>query len=710
MEDEKQQEAVVNVPILDKDKLLQSIFRISTFVTESRSLNEILKKILDEVVDTLGFRIGNIRLFDESKQFLETQVVKNYSPEEAERAFSVAIDVQMHDCIAAKVATSGAPMAIEDAASDGRITETDRMLAKVYSSGSMICAPLKIGDEIIGTMAASCQETTKFYPEEINLFLTFANQMGIIIHNARLFEANAEKIRQLLVLQKAVSEMNARHALDNNILNILTRSSLEITHCDKVMVYFLDVEKNRSLVTLGDEIVIDESKAYTQQVERSIIKVALSSNRITTQQHAAADLTPIFPGFASEIALPFSVKDKFRGVLYLAKKTGSYLPDQIQVLDILTQDAATSYDNAIMHSMLSLEAQSLKTEVEKLKERENILLGFHNILGQSEKMLQVFHIIEEIAGHDTSVLIQGESGTGKELIARALHKQSKRSDKRFIDINCAAIPGTLLESELFGYEAGAFTDAKKRKTGLLEAASGGTLLLDEIGEMSIHLQAKFLRMLEDGYIRRLGGTDNIPIDIRFIFSTNRDLARMVSEGTFREDLYYRISVVPIRMPSLRERGDDILLLAQFYVDEFNNKFQKRVRGFSKDAEAVLLSYAWPGNVRELKNLMERVMILQNPNSLIKPENLPAELRASADQNKSKNLFPPLSQIELFSPEDIEVSDYDAVTEKITNDIKSKIIARALSKARGNQTQAAKLLGISRYKLIREQKRLQNQVP
>jgi transcriptional regulator with PAS, ATPase and Fis domain len=184
---------------------------------------------------------------------------------------------------------------------------------------------------------------------------------------------------------------------------------------------------------------------------------------------------------------------------------------------------------------------------------------------------------------------------------------------------------------------------------------------------------------------------------------------MVAEGTFREDLYYRISVVPIRMPSLRERGEDILLLAQFYIDEFNKKFQKRIRGFSKDAESVLLSYAWPGNVRELKNLMERVMILQNPNSVITPENLPAELRASADQNKSKNLFPRLSQIELFSQNEIDVADYDTVTEKITNDIKSRIISQALSKSRGNQTQAAKLLGISRYKLIREQKRLRDKL-
>ena len=192
-EEKKQNNAAMTTPILDKDKLLQSIFRISTFVTESRNLNEILKKILDEVVDTLGFRIGNIRLFDESKQYLETQVVKNYSPEEAERAFAVAIDVRKHDCVAAKVATSGEPMAVEDASTDDRITEMDRLLAKVYSKGSMICAPLKIGDEIIGTMAASCQETTKFYPEEINLFLTFANQMGIIIHNARLVRGQRRK-------------------------------------------------------------------------------------------------------------------------------------------------------------------------------------------------------------------------------------------------------------------------------------------------------------------------------------------------------------------------------------------------------------------------------------------------------------------------------------------------------------------------------------
>ena len=259
---------------------------------------------------------------------------------------------------------------------------------------------------------------------------------------------------------------------------------------------------------------------------------------------------PVFEGYTSEIAFPLRSQRKAVGALYLAKKSGGYAEDQINILDILVKNAATSYDNAMMHAMLSQEAKSLKTEVDKLKEREDMLLGFHNILGKSNNMLSIFRTIEEVAGHNTSVLIRGASGTGKELLARAIHKQSNRSSQPFVDVNCAAIPGTLLESELFGYEAGAFTDARKRKIGLLEYATGGTLLLDEIGEMTMPLQAKFLRVLEDGYVRRLGGTENIPIDVRFIFSTNRDLNRMVAEGAFREDLYYRISVVPIIVPPL----------------------------------------------------------------------------------------------------------------------------------------------------------------
>jgi transcriptional regulator with GAF, ATPase, and Fis domain len=468
----------------------------------------------------------------------------------------------------------------------------------------------------------------------------------------------------------------------------------------------LDIEKNRCLVNDGGKVSIDDRRACEEKIGPTIIREAIDTNAIINRQGPASypSTQPVYAGYNSELAIPLKVKDKFRGALYLAKKTETYSQDQIHILDILVKNASTSYDNAIMHSMLSLEAKTLKTEVEKLKEREDVLLGFHNILGKSKKMLSLFHVIEEVAGHNTNILIQGESGTGKELIARAIHRQSNRSNKKFVDINCAAIPGTLLESELFGYEAGAFTDARRRKIGLLEDANGGTMLLDEIGDMSIHIQAKFLRMLEDGHIRRLGGNDNIPIDVRFIFSTNRDLAKMVAEGAFREDLFYRISVVPIVIPPLRERADDLLLLARYYVEEFNRKFKKNVRGFTEDAERILTTYPWPGNVRELKNIIERIMILHNDGSLITADNLPVEMKATTHQEKLRiQIDDILPQI---SPEGI---DFTRVTERIVNDVKRKIIENTLETTRGNKTEAARRLGISRYKLIREQRKIDNYI-
>jgi two-component system, NtrC family, response regulator AtoC len=693
---------VSSILLLDKDKLLQSIFRLSSFLTAPSNLNEMLVKILDEVVDSIGFDRGIIRLFDASKQNLEAKVVKNYSPEEAKHVFAVALNIHQHDCIVTRVAKSAQPIAVEVTSTDPRITETDRRLTKIYDRGSYFCAPLKIGEEVIGIIAAWFKEETKFFPEEINLFVTYANTLSIIIHNMRLFEANAEKIRQLMILQDAVSEMNVSYILDNHILEILVKSAIRIARSEKVLVYFLDIEKNRCLVNDGGLLSIDDRHDCEERIGPTIIREALDTNTIITRKRSAEALStqPVFPGYGSEIALPLKVKDKFKGALYLAKKEGGYSQNQIHILDILVKNAATSYDNAIMHSMLSLEAKSLKTEVEKLKEREDILLGFHDILGKSKKMLSLFHVIKEVAKHDTNILIQGESGTGKELIARAIHRQSNRNAKPFVDVNCAAIPGTLLESELFGYEAGAFTDARKRKLGLLEHASGGTILLDEIGDMSIHLQAKFLRMLEDGHIRRLGGNDNIPIDVRFIFATNRDLNRMAAEGSFREDLFYRISVVPILIPPLRERTDDLLLLARYYVEEFNRKFKKKVKGFTEDAERILIAYPWPGNVRELKNIIERIMILHNNGTLITAESLPAEMKATTHQEKLRiqidNILPQLSS---------EGIDFTMVTERITNDIKRKIIENTLETTRGNKTEAARRLGISRYKLIREQRKI-----
>ncbi len=686
-------------PLLDKDKLLKSIFKISAFLTAPSNVDEILGKILDEVVDTIGFHRGIIRLFDDNRQYLETKVVKNYGQEEAKRAFSVALNMNEHVCIATRVARTGIPIAVEDAATDPRISDYDRYLTSISNQGSYFCSPLKIENEVIGIIAVWCREETRFYPEEINLFLAFANQISIIIHSARLFEKNAQKISQLTALQEAVTTMNQSYNLDNHIHDILVTWSRRIAGAEKALVYFWDIENDRCLINDGERVTVEDGGPGQEIIGRSIIKNAIETGKIVTRQAADRDKPPLYDGYDSEIALPLSIRDKFKGALYLASKSARYSQDLVNIIDILVKNAAISYDNAIMHSLISLEAKNLKSEVEKLKQREDILLGFHNIIGKSKKITDIFYLIQEVADHNTNILIQGESGTGKELIARAIHRQSIRAAKPFISLNCAAIPGTLLESELFGYEAGAFTDAKKRKLGIIDSANGGTLLLDEIADMSIHIQAKFLRVLEEGSLRRLGGTENIPIDVRFIFSTNKDLSKMVQEGTFRDDLFYRISVLPITIPPLRERPEDVALLANHYLEEFNQKFKKRVKGFSYDAEYVLRNHPWPGNVRELRNVIERVMILQPADSIITLDNLPTEVK-SAKAVGPINLT--MNNVNFLLP--AEKMNFTRLTENIIHEIKDKMIRQALETSRGNKTKAAKLLGISRYKLIREQKK------
>jgi len=709
---------------IDKDKLIKSMFRISQFMAAPHmdglshnlflddfhfqgislnapfSVDEIMKKILDETVDSLGFDRGIICLLDQSKENLITRVAKNYNPEEADRAFSVALNLKKHDSFETRVAKTGQYIALEDSETDPRLTDTDRKITKFYKRGSTFYAPLSIEDEVIGIIAVWTKNKTTFSPEEIEILLTFANHVSIIIHLARLFENNWERIQQLLLLQKAVSGLNSSSSLDQ-IHNILLKYALKLGHAERGIIYFLDVENNRRLICDEEKVTVDENNDLAGRIERSIIRKAMESEAILLRQVSSMERSDcLFPELPSDIVIPFRISQKFRCALYLCKKDGTYSQDQINVLDILAKNAATSYDNAIMNSRLTLEAKSLKFEVEKLKEREDILLGFHDIIGKSAPMQKIFHIIQEVAKHDTHVLVQGESGTGKELIARAIHRQSNRNGKRFVEVNCAAIPGTLLESELFGYEAGAFTDARKRKTGLLEYASGGTLLLDEIGDMSLPLQAKFLRMLESGHIRRLGGTDNIPVDVRFIFSTNKDLHRMAADGSFREDLLYRIRIVPILIPPLRERTEDIILLAKHYIKEFNKKLNKRVMGFTRDAERMLIRYNWPGNVRELRNIIERVMILQNLGRSITPKDLPAEIKEKAPHGIKLD-------IETLPLSFEDGLDYKITVELLTREIKEKILTRALTREGGKKAAAARFLGISRYAFLRELKKLEN---
>ena len=328
-----------------------------------------------------------------------------------------------------------------------------------------------------------------------------------------------------------------------------------------------------------------------------------------------------------------------------------------------------------------LERRRLQQENVLLKRALRTQHQFSNIIGTSSPMLALFQLIETIAPTGSTVLITGESGTGKELIARAIHVNSPRRERPFVAVNCGALSETLLDSELFGHMRGAFTGADSNKKGLIEVAEKGTIFLDEIGEMSPVLQVKLLRVLQERKFRRLGGTEEIDADIRILAATNRDLTKMVAEGTFREDLFYRINVIPMRVPPLRDRQDDIPLLAEHFVARFADQMGKSVTGISGGAMALLKQHSWPGNIRELENAMERAVALERT-PMILPDSLPEQLsRGPADAPSAA-----------AAAEGFPDAGFDL--EQHVQDIEREYIAEALRRAGGVKVKAAELLGMS----------------
>jgi len=371
----------------------------------------------------------------------------------------------------------------------------------------------------------------------------------------------------------------------------------------------------------------------------------------------------------SVLAVPLEVQGKMLGVMYLdASSPGArFDSDLLEFVATLGNIAALAIENA-------RHLERLGGENRRLYEELNI---HHSMIGESKAMHEVYDFVSRVAGRDSTVLISGESGTGKELVARAVHANSSRTNKPFVAINCAAITETLLESELFGHERGAFTGAVSQKKGKLEVAEGGTVFLDEIGELAVPMQAKLLRVLQEREFERVGGTRSIKLDVRLIAATNRDLKEASRTGTFRPDLYYRLNVVSLHMPALRERREDIPLLAAFFAAQYGEKVKRRVAGISPEARACLQRYDWPGNVRELENAIERAVVLGSTELILiddLPDSILEETAASGE---------PVSAL------------HDGI-----RDAKKVLIERAIEQANGNYTDAAKILGVHPNHLFR----------
>ena len=341
----------------------------------------------------------------------------------------------------------------------------------------------------------------------------------------------------------------------------------------------------------------------------------------------------------------------------------------------------------------ALESARVYRELSHRRRNEKERYAREFVRGASPAIRAVYEIAEKVAASDTtSVLIQGESGTGKQVIARYIHDMGTLADGPFLEINCAAIPRELLETELFGHEKGAFTDARARKQGLLELADGGTLFLDEIGEMSSSLQVKILKVLENMTFRRVGGTRDLSVSVRIVSATNQDLARMVNEGRFREDLYYRLMVVPIRMPALRERREDIPLLAEHYIATFSKAFRKRFHAIRPEAVQKLLEYPWPGNIRELRNVFERTILLED-GEWVEPHHLKLGTE-SGNGRRGNDLLESLHEVLVEG----RLAPAGVPFEQWIEEIERGLITRAFEVAGGNQTRTAELLQTTRDKL------------
>jgi two-component system response regulator AtoC len=440
-------------------------------------------------------------------------------------------------------------------------------------------------------------------------------------------------------------------------------------------------------------LIVDDEESFRHMLSVILIKegyeVETSSNGDEGLQKAAA--SP-FDQILCDIRMPHMDGLEF---LRAIKKTGvdatiimmsayGTVDTAIEAMKLGAYDYISKPfkpDEIILTLRKAEEREQLRRENQLLKKEVGKEYSFENIVSKNEQMQKIFDVIKKVSQYKSTVLITGESGTGKELVAKALHYNSDRYQNPFIAVNCGAIPENLLESELFGHAKGAFTDAIRTKKGLFEEADGGTLFLDEIGELPGQLQVKLLRVLQDGEIRRIGESKPIKIDVRIVAATVKDLSREVNEGRFREDLFYRLNVLPIHIPPLRERKEDIPLLIQHFIGKYNKTMNKNVVDIDHNALETLINYKWYGNVRELENTVERAIVLSEKNN-IELENLPIEIQDFKEE----------FQVEQWPDEEYSIKK----TSKI---LEINLIKKALKKTKGNHTHAAKLLEISHRALL-----------
>ena len=484
----------------------------------------------------------------------------------------------------------------------------------------------------------------------------------------------ARDLNTLLLISKNISKLRDHDSLAWELLGMI----FDVVPADRgALLYFGEDSEQIAWSAAWDRrrgpgVPVRVSKTVVSRVAREKSGLLMTNVSTNTELKKSASFTDL--PVHSLLCAPIAISGHVAGVIYLDTQDARVRFDanHLQMLTAIASLASLALDNIGYLEKLQLENRELRTQI----------TIEHNMVGSSARMREVFEFIRRVAPTDSTVLIQGESGTGKELVAHAIHTNSKRANAAFVPINCAAIAENLLESELFGYEKGAFTGAVGQKKGKIEAAAGGTLFLDEIGELALPLQAKLLRVLQQREFERVGGIKPIKVDLRLVAATNQDLEAAVREGKFRKDLFYRLNVVCIAMPALRDRREDILPLAEHFVGKTAKKCNTRVKTLSPEAKLSLANYEWPGNVRELENAIERALVLGASDSIL-IEDLPDAIS------------------ETVTYAGVPATKYAGAMK----DTKRQVILQALQEANGSYIEAAKSLGLHPNSLLRLIRRL-----
>jgi formate hydrogenlyase transcriptional activator len=698
------------MPVGANPQHYEAALRISEAIAACREPEELASTLADGLGEFLHFDHLYLMIFKENSRDLESMVWgKGPLP---------LADLPVDELPTWKVVDSQHPLHIPDWTNEQRFPRAKVWMTQAgVKLASSVAVPLTTPHRRLGTFGISSETVTSYSEEDIGFLrligrvVAFAIDDGLNLRRAQDAQACLQdqnnRLRLLLNLTNSItSNLNLRE-----VLSAITANIREVMRCDAVGVtlpdppsskfrlYAVDFPQGKDKGILQEETVVTPAAAAKRALE-NLTPVLTSTDDRDDFPPEVYELL-VAEGLKNHCILPLVSHGRALGLLVVIRKTENFTGQDVEILGQAAGQIAIAVENALAYREISDLKDKLAQEKLYLQEEIRSEMGFEQLVGNSATLKHVLELVDTVASSDSTVLLLGETGTGKELIARALHDHSRRKDRTFVKLNCAAIPTGLVESELFGHEKGAFTGAISQKIGRLELADQGTLFLDEVGDIPTEIQPKLLRVLQEREFERLGSTHTRKVNVRLVAATNRNLEEMVANKEFRNDLFYRLNVFPIRIPPLRDRREDIPLLVSYFVQKFAKQMQKRIEAVPAPAMKQLTAWDWPGNIRELENFVERAVILSKSKSLEAPL---AELRTTTievrhDFNRQE---PKQVAEERTSPQ----NDKTSIDEEYERKQRDQIV-RALSACKGRvggADGAAARLGMNRSTLLSRMKK------